>query len=42
MDVSSNAVATKLVRKRPAGTLLFLPRFANRTEVIQWLKRIHA
>ena len=34
------AVAAK--KKRPPGTLLFLPRFANRTEVIQWLKRIHA
>lgn len=34
--------ATKPVRRRPPGTLLFLPRFANRTEVIQWLKRIHA
>lgn len=29
-------------RRRPPGTLLFLPRFANRTDVIQWLKRIHA
>lgn len=37
-----NESAVRPVRKRPPGTLLFLPRFANRTEVIQWLKRIHA
>ena len=36
------SASTKPARKRPPGTLLFLPRFANRTEVIQWLKRIHA
>ncbi|MEO8104421.1 MAG: PepSY-associated TM helix domain-containing protein [Betaproteobacteria bacterium] len=42
MDVSTKATAAKLARKRPPGTLLFLPGFANRTEVIQWLKRIHA
>ncbi len=41
MDVSTKAAA-KLARKRPPGTLLFLPAFANRTDVIQWLKRIHA
>ena len=41
MDVSTEAAA-KSARKRPPGTLLFLPAFANRTEVIQWLKRIHA
>lgn len=29
-------------KRRPPGTLLFLPALANRTEVIQWLKRIHA
>ncbi|MFT3722814.1 MAG: PepSY-associated TM helix domain-containing protein [Hyphomonadaceae bacterium] len=43
MDMQADgapAVAAK--KKRPPGTLLFLPRFANRTEVIQWLKRIHA
>lgn len=38
----TSPAATKPARKRPPGTLLFLPRFANRTEVIQWLKRIHA
>ena len=41
MDVSTD-LAARVKRKRPPGTLLFLPRFANRTEVIQWLKRIHA
>jgi hypothetical protein len=45
MDTQTNPTppgAAKPARKRPPGTLLFLPRFANRTEVIQWLKRIHA
>lgn len=42
MKVDSTPAAIKPVRKRLPGTLLFLPRFANRTEVIQWLKRIHA
>ncbi len=39
---AGRAAAVKPVRKRPPGVLLFLPRFANRTEVVQWLKRIHA
>src|SRR5689334_13556777 len=34
--------AKPIAKRRPPGTLLFLPAFANRTEVIQWLKRIHA
>ena len=45
MDIQTNGsqtAAAKPARKRPPGTLLFLPRFANRTDVIQWLKRIHA
>lgn len=42
MQVDAGQPAAKPVRRRPPGTLLFLPRFANRTEVIQWLKRIHA
>jgi hypothetical protein len=45
MDTQTNATppgAAEPARKRPPGTLLFLPRFANRTEIIQWLKRIHA
>ncbi len=41
MDASNDSLP-KLVRKRPPGTLLFLPRFANRSDVIQWLKRTHA
>ena len=45
MDIQANPSQpspAKPSRKRPPGTLLFLPRFANRTDVIQWLKRIHA
>ncbi|HYV87058.1 MAG TPA: PepSY-associated TM helix domain-containing protein [Candidatus Polarisedimenticolia bacterium] len=46
MDAQTNpgAIATEAPQKkrRPPGALLFLPAFANRTEVIQWLKRIHA
>ncbi|MEQ1783553.1 MAG: hypothetical protein ABMA14_19530, partial [Hyphomonadaceae bacterium] len=45
MDIQTNATspgAAKPARKRQPGMLLFLPRFANRTDVIQWLKRIHA
>ena len=42
MDISTETASARSARKRPPGTLLFLPRFANRTEVIQWLKRIHA
>jgi hypothetical protein len=43
MDMQADtAPATSPKKKRPPGTLLFLPRFANRTDVIQWLKRIHA
>lgn len=42
MQVNTGAAAVKPPRKRPPGVLLFLPRFANRTEVVQWLKRIHA
>jgi len=45
MDIQANPSqpsTAKPTRKRPPGTLLFLPRFANRTDVIQWLKRIHA
>lgn len=45
MDMQVNPAQpapTTVTRKRPPGTLLFLPRFANRTDVIQWLKRIHA
>jgi hypothetical protein len=45
MDIQadpSQPSPAKPSRKRPPGTLLFLPRFANRTDVIQWLKRIHA
>ena len=42
MDVATETAAARSARKRPPGTLLFLPRFANRTDVIQWLKRIHA
>lgn len=39
---SENVAIKPASKRRPPGTLLFLPRFANRTEVIQWLKRIHA
>lgn len=45
MDTQTNpgSMAAQPQRKRrPPGTLLFLPAFANRTDVIQWLKRIHA
>jgi hypothetical protein len=45
MDIQadpSQPSPAKPSRKRPPGTLLFLPRFANRTDFIQWLKRIHA
>ncbi|HVY87715.1 MAG TPA: PepSY-associated TM helix domain-containing protein [Hyphomonadaceae bacterium] len=45
MDAQTNpgsVVAPPQKKRRHAGTLLFLPAFANRTEVIQWLKRIHA
>jgi hypothetical protein len=44
MDTQTSSTETAALpkRKRPPGTLLFLPRFANRTEVVQWLKRIHA
>ncbi len=34
--------AAKPPRRRPPGVLLFLPSALNRTEVVQWLKRIHA
>jgi uncharacterized protein len=46
MDASTNPVEAAAVksapRRRPPGVLLFLPRALNRTEVVQWLKRIHA
>lgn len=42
MDTQTQSAAPPAARRRPPGTLLFLPRFANRTDVIQWLKRIHA
>lgn len=42
MDTQTQSAAPRAGRRRPPGTLLFLPRFANRTDVIQWLKRIHA
>jgi uncharacterized protein len=34
--------AARPPRRRPPGVLLFLPSAINRTEVVQWLKRIHA
>lgn len=46
MDASTNPAETAAVKaqpkRRPPGVLLFLPGPLNRTEVVQWLKRIHA
>ncbi len=42
MDMPARSAPPAPMKRRPAGTLLFLPRIANRTGVIQWLKRIHA
>jgi hypothetical protein len=45
MDASSNpaeVTAVKPVKRKPPGVLLFMPGPLNRTEVVQWLKRIHA
>jgi len=46
MDASTNPAEAAAVkagpRRRPPGVLLFLPGPLNRTDVVQWLKRIHA
>ena len=46
MDASTNpadlGASKPAAKRRPPGVLLFMPGPLNRTEVVQWLKRIHA
>ncbi len=42
MDAATPTEAATPVKKRPPGVLLFRPGPLTRTEVVQWLKRIHA
>ena len=41
-DLADARAAKAPMKRRPTGVLLFLPGPFNRTEVVQWLKRIHA